>query len=116
MKKDLLAWLGAFVLVTVILLYVVGVQALGWTLWAPWEANRRTEVVRNTNQYVTTQEEKILGLVNQYDQLETYEQTPEIDRQQHNLVLQMCDAAAKIDKAYVPAQAQPLMREEGCWS
>lgn len=114
--RGVLNWgvIGAVVL-TLSLVWVLGVEAFGLAVWAPWRANMVTEITRNTNQYVTTQQVAISGLVRQYDELENYPQTEEIDRQQRNLVLQMCDKAMLIDDEYVPEQAQPLMRQEGCW-
>ncbi len=114
-RELLRAGVVAAVVITLLLAWVLAVEAFGLSVWAPWATNRQTEVTRNTNQYVTTQQEKIYGLVRQYDKLENYEQTAEIDQQQSNLVEQMCDAALKLDDQYVPEQAQPLMTQEGCW-
>lgn len=114
--RGYLAALGAaLVLGTILIGWTLAVEAFGLAVWAPWAMDKRTEVVRNTNQYVETQQSKIYGLVRQYDELGAYEQTEEVERQRGNLVEQMCEAAGKIEPAYVPEQAQPLMREEGCW-
>ena len=110
------AVIAGFAIATLVVIWVVAVEAAGLSIWAPWAADKRTEVIRNTNQYVETQQAKINGLVRQHDQLENYDQTSEIDRQQSNLVYQMCEAAGKIEDQYVPEPAMPLMRQEGCWS
>lgn len=106
------AVIGLIVLAVAVL---YGVAAADLGLWAPWAANKRTEIVRNTNQYVETQRRQILGDLEEYDRLETFSQTPEIDRAQHHIVLSMCEAADQIDRQYVPEQALSLMTAEGCY-
>ncbi len=105
----------------------VGLEAAGLQWYAPWREDRRTEVTRNTNQYVTTQQQAILGLLQAYQQAEvnlafwqgtpTMQTTIEATRgQQLQKVRGMCDAAARIDDPYVPSEAKPLMRQVGCWN
>lgn len=103
------------VFATLFAAWILGIAVFNLTWLAPWMANRNTEIQRNTNQYVDTQQYHIYSLIGEYDKLNNYEQTEEIDRQQVNLVREMCEAANKIDRQYVPEGAIPLMSKEGCY-
>lgn len=105
---------AAIAVMTILLAWVMAVEVFGLAVYAPWRANKQTEITRGTNQYVDTQQTELLGLVRSYDSLEQYEQTEEIDRQQRNLVLQMCEAAGRIQPQFVPESAQDVMTKEGC--
>jgi hypothetical protein len=103
------------VVATLALAWVLSVEVFHLAVFAPWAENQKTEIIRNTNSYVATQQAAISGMVHQWDEMEGYEQTEEIDRQQSNLAQAMCDAAAKIDRDQVPERAIPIMEEEGCY-
>lgn len=108
---DFGCWLVAIVVAIVVLAATAtALEAAGLEWYAPWRANKRTEVVRNTNQFVDTQVDKISGLVVQVNR-------DDISPAQRSVLIQeMCRAANEIDAVYVPEAAKPLMREEHCWN
>lgn len=88
----------------------VGLEAAGLQWYAPWRANRQTEIVRNTNQYVTTQQEAIA------DGWRRYNDPAATDGQKNAAIDDMCRAANRIDAQYVkPDAAKAVMRQRGCW-
>lgn len=95
--------------------------------WLPWVANKKTEITRNTNQYVTTQQVAINGYLAEYNEAEGliafYKNDPTrndlvqaLKDQQEQNVIDMCQKATLIDSEYVPVPSKALMMEAGCWS
>lgn len=114
MFKDGLTAVGLTVIGIVCLVLIVGagvgMEAAGLTWYAPWKANKQTEVIRNTNQYVTTQQEMIA------DGMRRYNDPNATDAQRGSAVDDMCRAANRIDPQYVPELAKQPMRQRGCWT
>lgn len=107
-----MARLYAWVVVGIILLTLVGVglNAAGLMWYEPWRRNRETEITRNTNQYVTTQQDALMNSYQRYiDPVAT-------DAQKKAAVIDMCSSANKIDAQYVLEPAKPIMRQAGCWT
>jgi hypothetical protein len=109
------------------LMYGIAAAQLSW--WAPWAADKKTEITRNTNQYVTTQQEIIkdaYGTFEEADRMITILRSTPVADQNDVLIDQylstleyetrrMCDAANKIDSQYVPDYAFGPMNRLGCW-
>lgn len=125
---------GSVVLGVIAFLFVIGLMygiaaaQLNW--WAPWAANKRTEITRNTNQYVTTQQEIIADAYGNFEDADRMitilRSTPVADQNtvlidQYLSTLQyeterMCTAANQIDSQYVPDYAVAPMQRLGCWN
>ena len=95
--------------------------------WLPWRENKRTEITRNTNQFVDSQVAQINSLVAEYEQtaedIAFYKGDPKNDalveqmhRQQDRKAKDMCALASKIDAQYVPQRAVEIMAPYGCYT
>lgn len=105
----------------------VGAEVAGYKWYLPWKKDQQYALIRQSNQYVATQQSKINGLVSEYNALANtitfYQATPTNGElvqgflsQQRAKVNQMCAAAALIQDDQVPNVAKPIMRTEGCWN
>ncbi len=104
-------WLVAGIIGVLLIIGVaVGLEAAGLTWYEPWRRNKETEIIRNTNQYVTTAQEQIA------DAWRRYNDPSATDGQRNAAVDDMCRAANRIDDQYVqPNAAKEVMRQRGCW-
>lgn len=107
--QDLKAAVLSVVLIVSCVLGAVALDAAGLTWYAPWRANKVTEITRNTNQYVTTQQELIA------DGERRYADPDATEAQKKSAVQDMCRAANRIDRQYVPVTALVPMQNEGCY-
>lgn len=88
----------------------VGLDAAGLTWYAPWRADKKTEVIRNTNQYVTTQQAAMR------DAWQRYLDPDATEGQKRAAMQDWCAAANRVNDEYVvPADAKPAARQERCW-
>ena len=89
----------------------IGMQAAGLAWYAPWRENKRTEVIRNTNQYVTTQQAQMR------DAWQRYLDPDATEGQKRAAMQDWCAAASRVDDEFVmPPDAKPVARQEGCWN
>lgn len=89
----------------------VGLDAANLTWYAPWQKNKQTEVLRNTEQYVTTMQ------ANMRDAWQRYLNPNATEGQKKAAMQDWCAAANKVDDKYViPTDAKPVARTERCWS
>jgi hypothetical protein len=102
--------LGIIALVAVsvlIMVYGFGMTMFGLTLQRPIE-NKRTEVTRSTNQYVTTQQEALSSLARQYRKA----QERGADQVQLDAIgAQMVTTANTIAPEQIPPAAQPIVQQ-----
>lgn len=101
---------GTLICLVVLIGAAVGLEAAGLQWYAPWRADKQTEITRNTNQYVTTQQETIL------DALRRYNDPNATSAQKGGAVDDMCRAANRIDDEFVPVAAREPMNQRGCWT
>lgn len=105
-------WLVASVFFfMVIVASAVGMEYAGYTWYQPWVANKKTEILRNTNQYVTTQQRAMQDAWQRYND-------PDATEGQKQAALQdWCVAAGMVDDEYVvPSDAKIVARQDGCWN
>lgn len=118
--KPVATALAVAVGIFIIIALFVGIDVFGLKVYGPWANNAQTEMIHNTNSYADTYTTKINGLVHEYDKLGEYKETDQIKQQKEDLVIEMCDAANKLNPAqvrdHVSDRAISLMREEGCYN
>lgn len=110
--KDFGCFLAAAVIAIVVLVgTAVAIEAAGLQWYAPWKADKKTEIVRNTNQYVTTQQEAMADAWRRYND-------PDATEGQKGAALDdLCRAANRIEDQYVNLDAaKAVMRARGCWN
>jgi hypothetical protein len=111
---------------------VYGIAAANLTWWQPWARNKQTEITRNTNQYVTTQQSIIADAYGNFQDADrsitilrgTPVSDPSFNQTLINQELstlqyeagRMCAAANQIDSQYVPDYARGPMQQAGCWN
>ena len=88
----------------------VGLEAAGLTWYAPWRANKQTEVLRNTEQYVTTQQAAMR------DAWQRYLNPDATEGQRKAAIQDWCAAANRVDDQYVvPTDAKVEGRKAQCY-
>lgn len=110
-----LGFLGWVVVCILALLLMTGagiaVEAAGLTWYAPWKANKQTEIIRNTNQYVASAQ------ANMRDAWQRYLDPNATEGQKKAAIQDWCAAANTVDDKYVvPEEAKQAARQEQCWN
>lgn len=113
--RDRLSFLGWVMAGIVALLLLVGVsfgmEAANLTWYAPWRADKQTEITRNTNSYIEGQQQIML------DAWKRYIDPNATEGQKKAAIDDWCRAANKVDFEYVvPTDAMQVSRQQGCWN
>lgn len=116
--RTVLAVVGSIILV-VALVIVMAIATIGWNKsFGTWigvsNENRNTAVQRNSNQYVDSQQQRLLELLTDYGRLrsETAKNPALADAnasQQGYIVTQMHDTAARLEEEDVPAEVRSFL-------
>jgi len=115
------AFLGLNLVTWVVILIVIsiGVTAV-WLGVERWRQNRLTEIMRQTNQYVTTQQTMMLTWADEYREneikaAETSNAEVKTALRSQNMALceQMRQSSVRIDAQYIPADVSIIL-QGGC--
>lgn len=111
------AFLGLGAAAWVIILVILSIVATsGWLLYQKWYINKNTEIMRQTNQYITTQQTMLNTWANEYRMneiniaaIDNAETIAALKAQNRVMCDQMSMAAQRIPAEYVPAEAKAIL-------
>jgi hypothetical protein len=112
MKKEVWMWIGGIIgviaLSFIIMIWGFGIEMFGLSLQKPLE-NKKTEVIRQTNQYVTTQQQMLMQYAKEYRAAEADGSTAQMSM----IANQMQSVAVTLDPADIPSSVAAILAQEG---